>query len=124
MAEGEVVFELDDPMVEGMGRFLRDAPLSNGTLARIPAGHSELVAQAALNWLNLRVWDGGEWAPRAQIEAVPDFGDVEMTTLSDGEAVKLRHIPTGEVALGANAHEAWTALRRKVMEVSGAEGSD
>ncbi|MBM4492144.1 hypothetical protein GS982_13180 [Rhodococcus hoagii] len=118
MSEEDAVFELDDPMVGELGRFLQNAPLSNGTYARIPSGQSELLAQAALNWLNLLVWDGGEWAPRAQIEAA-EFGDVEMTVLSDGEAVKLRHIPTGEIALGADAHEAWIALKRKVMEVAG-----
>lgn len=114
------IFRLDDPMVVELGRFLNDAPLSNGTSARLFAGQSELIAQAVLNWLNNLVYDGSEWVERAQIESVPDFGDVEMTVLSDGEAVKLRHVPTGAVAIGVDGREALQSLRRKVVEVSGA----
>ncbi|WP_458681961.1 hypothetical protein [Prescottella equi] len=113
------VFELDDPMVADLGQFLLSAPLSDGTRTRIPAGQSELVAQAILNWVNGLVYDDGEWAPRARFEVIQDFGEVEITTLSDGEAVKLRHLPTGVVALGADAPEAWKQLRIKVVEVTG-----
>ncbi|MBM4480324.1 hypothetical protein GS444_10720 [Rhodococcus hoagii] len=118
MSEEDAVFELDDPMVGELADSCR-TPLCR--TERTPASHlaARNCSQAALNWLNLLVWDGGEWAPRAQIEAAAEFGDVEMTVLSDGEAVKLRHIPTGEIALGADAHEAWIALKRKVMEVAG-----
>ncbi|MGF7124020.1 hypothetical protein [Rhodococcus sp. BE178] len=117
MSEG--IFELDDPWVADLSQFMLAAPLSDGTFTRMFPGQVELLAQAVLNWINGRVYDGGEWVPRAQIESVPDFGDVEMVTLSDGEAVKLRHLPTGVVALGANAPEAWKSLRQKVMEVTG-----
>lgn len=113
------VFELDDPWVADLSQFLLAAPLSDGTYTRMFPGNVEYVAQSVLNWINGVVYDGGEWVPRAQIEVIPDFGDVEMTTLSDGEAVKLRHLPTGAVALGADAQEAWKLLRRKVMEVTG-----
>lgn len=113
------IFELDDPMVVDLAQFLLSAPLSDGTFTRMFPGQVELTAQAVLNWINFLVYDGDEWVPRAQIESIPDFGEVEMTTLSDGEAVKLRHLPTGAVALGADAPEAWKMLRRKVMEVTG-----
>ncbi|MBM4495413.1 hypothetical protein GS426_02725 [Rhodococcus hoagii] len=38
MSEEDAVFELDDPMVGELGRFLQNAPLSNGTYARIHLG--------------------------------------------------------------------------------------
>ncbi|EGD24644.1 hypothetical protein [Prescottella equi] len=113
------VFELDDPLVADLSNFLLSAPLSDGTRTRMYPGNVELVSQAVLNWLNGLVYDGGEWVPRAQIEVIPDFGEVETTTLSDGEAVKMRHLPTGVVAIGVDAHEAWKQLRCKVMEVTG-----
>lgn len=113
------VFELDDPLVTDLSRFLLSAPLSDGTSTRMYPGNVEFVSQAVLNWLNGLVFDGGEWVPRAQIEVIPDFGEVETTTLSDGEAVKMRHLPTGVVAIGVDAHEAWKQLRRRVMEVTG-----
>lgn len=113
------IFQLDDPWVVDLSAFMQDIPLSDGTRTRMFPGQVEMTAQAVLNWINGHVFDGGEWVPRAQIEVVPDFGEVEMVTLNDGVAVKLRHVPTGVVALGADAHEAWKTLRRNVMEVKG-----
>lgn len=118
-AESVDVFDLDDPWVVDLGTYMQDMPLSDGSRTRMFPGQVELVAQAILNWINGLVYDGGEWVPRAQIESVPDLGDVEITTLSDGIAVKMRHLPTGIVALGETAHDAWKELRRKVMEAKG-----
>lgn len=112
------IFQVDDPLVADVASWMQDIALSDGTRTRIYfPGHAELVAQAFLNWVNGRIFDNGEWVPRAQIESIPDFGEVEMTTLSDGAAVKMRHMPTGVVALGEDAHDALKTLRRKVMEV-------
>ncbi|NKT72885.1 hypothetical protein GS875_05460, partial [Rhodococcus hoagii] len=98
----------------------RDIALSDGSRTRLYfPGQTELVAQAFLNWVNGHIFDDGEWVPRAQIESIPDFGEVEMTSLGDGAAVKMRHMPTGVVALGEDAHDALKTLRRKVMEVKG-----
>lgn len=112
------LFQLDDPWVVDLTTFMQDIPLSDGTRTRIHfPGQSGLVAQSILNWINGLVYEGGEWLPRAEVESIPDFGEVEMTTLSDGVAVKMRHLPTGVVALGEDAPEALKELRRKVLEV-------
>lgn len=107
-------FTLDDETVVEMGRFLRAAHLSNGSVAQIPAGQSELIAQACLNWLHNAVYEGGEWITRADLESTPEFGDVEVTILGDEEAVKLRHRRTGVVALELTKPEAWASLKQKV----------
>lgn len=108
-------FPLDDDNVIELGRFLRAARLSNGMVATIPAGMSELLAQSVLNWFANTVFDDGEWVDRADIEADPEFGDVEVTEYGeDGEVVKLRHRTTGVVALGTSKPEAWKQLRDKV----------
>lgn len=107
-------FTLDDETVVELGRFLRAAHLSNGSVAQIPGGQSELLAQACLNWLHNAVYEGGEWITRADLESTPEFGDVEVTILGDEEAVKLRHRRTGIVALELTKPEAWAALKKKV----------
>lgn len=107
-------FTLEDDAVIELGRFLRSAPLSNGTAANIPGGMSELLAQAVLNWHANRVYDGQEWVTRAEIEASPEFGEVEVSKLGDDEAVKLRHRETGIVALDVDSAGAWRILTEKV----------
>ena len=110
----EGVYTLEDPTVLELGRFLRRARLSNGTEATIPAGMSELLAQAVVNWSANWVFDDGKWVTRADIEADPDFGDVEVTIIGDDEVVKLRHRVTGIVALAESKRDAWRELRAKV----------
>ncbi|WP_037184827.1 hypothetical protein [Rhodococcoides fascians] len=109
-------FTLDDENTVELGRFLRAAPLSNGAVAQIPGGQSELLAQSVLNWLHNAVYEGGEWITRADLESTPEFGDVEVTILGDEEAVKLRHRRTGIVALELTKPEAWASLKDKVRK--------
>ncbi|MFI2216515.1 hypothetical protein ACH47B_06480 [Rhodococcus sp. NPDC019627] len=117
MAKGDqaaVYFTLEDETVVELGKFLRSAPLSNGGVATVPAGQSELLAQAALNWLQNAVFEGGEWITRAELDYTPEFGDVEVTILGDDEAVKLRHRETGIIALELDRPAAWATLKQKV----------
>lgn len=107
-------FTMEDDTVAELGKFLRAAPLSNGAVATIPAGQSELVAQACLNWLHNAVFEGGEWITRSDLEYTPEFGDVEVTILGDDEAVKLRHRETGIIALELDRATAWASLKREV----------
>lgn len=107
-------FTLEDDTVAELGKFLRAAPLSNGAVATIPAGQSELVAQACLNWLHNAVFEGGEWITRADLEYTPEFGEVEVTILGDDEAVKLRHRETGIIVLELDRATAWASLKRDV----------
>ena len=109
-------FPLDDDNVVELGRFLRQARLSNNTIAGIPAGMSELLAQAVLNWFANAIYEDGQWITRADLAADPDFGDVEVTEYGDGEVIKLRHRTTGVVALGTTKPQAWTQLRQRVRE--------
>ncbi|MFC7450561.1 hypothetical protein [Rhodococcus daqingensis] len=118
MAESPEIFELDDPTVVELGRFLRRARLSNGGETGIPEGHSELLAQACLNWLNNLVYDDGEWVTRAAIEATPELGAVEVTVIGDNEAIKMRHAPTGITVVHLTHELAWAELKQKVREVS------
>lgn len=115
-------YPLDDENVAELGRFLQAARLSNGTVAQIPAGMSELVAQAVLNWFANQVFDDGQWITRADLENDPLFGEVEVTVLGDDEAVKLRHRTTGAVALGLTKPEAWRDLRDKVRAIRRGNG--
>lgn len=117
MAKGDrasVFFTLEDETVVELGKFLRAAPLSNGAVATVPAGQSELLAQAALNWLQNAVYEGGEWITRAELDYTPEFGEVEVTILGDDEAVKLRHRETGIIVLELDKPEAWASLKRRV----------
>ena len=123
----EGVYELEDPTVLELGRFLRRARLANGTFATIPVGMSELLAQAVCNWFANWVFDDGRWVSRAAIEADPDFGDVEVTVIGDDEVVKLRHRVTGIVALAETKPDAWRELRDKVRAAGlkgGSNGND
>jgi hypothetical protein len=115
-------FAIDDPSVVELGRFLQAAPLSNGAVANIPGGQSELLAQSVLNWFHNAVYEGGQWITRADLEATPEFGDVEVTILGDDEAVKLRHRETGIVALELTREEAWSALKDKVRKAREVRG--
>lgn len=117
-------YELEDPNVLELGRFLRRCRLSNGTEAGIPAGMSELIAQAVLNWFANTVYDDGQWVTRADIDADPDFGEVEVTVLGDDEVVKLRHRETGVIALGLTKPDAWRELRTKVRAYRKGEHGD
>lgn len=125
MSDDEAVggyYELHDDNVVELGRFMQSARLSNGTIAGVPAGMSELLAQAVLNWFANRVFDDGVWVTRSDIESDPDFGEVEVTEYGeDGEVVKLRHRTTGVVALGTSKPEAWKQLKSKVRARANAE---
>lgn len=116
-------FTLEDETVVELGRFLRAAPASNGTVIGIPGGQSELVAEAVLNWLHNAVFEGGEWITRADLENTPDFGDVEVTVLGDDEAVKLRHRETGIIALELDKPTAWATLKQKVRAAREKDGN-
>ena len=71
-------YEVDDPTVQALGRFLHAAPLSDGrTTSGLASPTTELLAQAVLNWAHGLVWDDG-WIPRAVFEKTPDLGEVEI----------------------------------------------
>lgn len=105
----------DDPAVLDLARFLEQARLADGKVVSIvPA---ERIAQAILNWQRDLVFDevSGEWIDRVDLAHTPDLGgDVEIKTIGDGEAFRLRHRPTGVVALEETREAAWKSLNRKV----------
>lgn len=110
-------YEMDDPTVVALARFLEAAPLSNGTTTSgLGSEMAVLLAQAVVNWTAGLVWQDGQWIARAVFESLPDVGDVEIETLADGAVVKMRHRTTGVTALGESHDEAWHELRRKVVD--------
>lgn len=111
------MYELDDPTVQDLARFLQAAPLANGTTTSgLGAETAALLAQAVVNWTAGLVFQDGQWIARADFESLPDVGDVEIETLADGAVVKMRHRATGITALGESHDEAWQELRRKVVD--------
>ncbi|WP_047888532.1 hypothetical protein [Rhodococcus sp. ARP2] len=112
---------LSDPRVVQLGRFLQEAPVSNGGVAKIPEGQSELLAQAVLNWQDNLIYDGGQWLARAVVESSPEFGDVEIKSLGNDEAFRLVHRPTGITVIEETRRGAWAALTTKVREASNAK---
>ena len=117
MAEKRAAYALDDPTVQDLGRFLQSAPLSNGTTTTgLGADIATLLAQAVVNWSQGLVFQDGAWIERAVYERLPELGEVEIETLADGEVVKMRHRATGVTALGETHDEAWSELKRKVVE--------
>lgn len=110
-------YELDDPTVQDLARFLQAAPLSNGTTTSgLGVEIAALLAQAVVNWTVGLVWQDGGWVDRAVFESLPDVGEVEIETIADGAVVKMRHRATGATALGESHNEAWTELKRKVVD--------
>ncbi|MCF8605163.1 hypothetical protein L5I01_17555 [Gordonia sp. HY442] len=109
-------YGLDDPTVVRLGKFLQNAPLTNGTPAQIPAGISELLAQAITNYTIGLAWsqENQDWVELGKWEAMPDLGDVQVEEIGGGEAVRMIHRTTGLSVLGENYDEAWKALREKV----------
>lgn len=113
-------YELDDPTVVALGRFLQAAPLSNGTTTGGLSGEmAALLAQAVANWAQGLVWQDGQWMPRAEFESLPDVGEVEIEKLADGQVVKMTHRTTGITALGESHDQAYTELKRKVVDSRG-----
>ena len=114
------VYEVDDPTVQDLARFLQAAPLANGTTTSGLGGElASLLAQAVANWTRGVVWQDGGWVSRSVFESLPDVGDVEIETLADGAVVKMRHRATGITALGETNDECWDELRRKVVTERG-----
>lgn len=110
-------YELDDPTVVALGRFLQAAPLSNGTTTSgLGPEIAALLAQAVTNWSQGLVFQDGSWIPRATFESLPDVGDVEITHIADGAVVKMVHRSTGTTALGESHDEAWMELKAKVID--------
>ncbi|KXT55916.1 hypothetical protein Y710_16325 [Gordonia sp. QH-12] len=109
-------YAVDDPTVIRLGRFLRNAPLKNGTPAQVPAGISELLAQAVCNYTQNLVWDheGQRYVELQKWESLPDLEDVAVETIGDNEAVRMIHRGTGLSALGEDYDDAWKQLREKV----------
>lgn len=110
-------YKLTDPAVQDLGSFLTAVPLSNGTVANLPGGQNGLtnhLAQAILNWQDNIVYDQGEWVTRFDIEATPDFGDIEIRSIGDDEAFRLMHRGTGIVALEETREAALRSLKHKV----------
>ena len=109
-------YAIDDPTVVRLGKFLRNAPLTNGTPAQIPAGIAELVAQAVCNYTANLVWDNEAqgYVELQKWESLPELDDVAIETVGDNEAVRMIHRSTGLSVLGENYDEAWKQLREKV----------
>ena len=106
-------YQLDDPTVQALGRFLHAAPLSDGrTTSGLASPTTELLAQAVLNWAQGLVWDDA-WIERAVFEKTPDLGEVEIESLADGRVVKMVQRSTGISALGESHDQAWSELKRK-----------
>ena len=113
-------YELDDPTVVALGRFLQAAPLSNGTTTGgLSPEMAALLAQAVANWTQGLVWQDGQWMPRAEFESLPDVGEVEIEKLADGQVVKMTHRETGVTSLGESHDEAWSGLKQKVVDARG-----
>lgn len=111
------MYELDDPTVQELARFLQAAPLANGTTTSgLGAETAALLAQAIVNWTVGLVYSDGRWIARADFESLPDVGDVEIESLADGAVVKMRHRATGVTALGESHDEAWKELKAKVVD--------
>lgn len=112
-----VAYQIDDPTVVALGRFLEAAPLANGTTTSgLGSEVAALLAQAVTNWSRGLVWSDGRWVDRAVFEALPDVGDVEIEQIGGGAVVKMTHRATGVTALGESHDEAWQELRRKVVD--------
>lgn len=114
-----VPYELDDPVVARLARFLSATPLADGrTTTGLTSPTTDLLAQSVLNWLRGLVWDHElrKWIDRAVFERLPDVGDVEVEQIAGGEVVRMTHRTTGVSALGMTPDEAWAELRRKVRE--------
>lgn len=114
------MYEVDDPTVQDLARFLQAAPLANGTTTSGLGGElATLLAQSICNYTRGVVWQDGGWITRATFESLPDVGDVEIETLANGAVVKMRHRATGITALGETHDECWDELRRKVVTERG-----
>ncbi|QCG77609.1 minor tail protein [Gordonia phage Fairfaxidum] len=113
-------YALDDPSVLRLGKFLSNAPLSNGQFAPIPDPLSTLVAQAVCNYTRDLVYSGehGDYVPLGHWESTPDLGDVQVETVA-GEVTRMIHRVTGISVLGENPDQAWKMLREKVRATHG-----
>lgn len=117
MTNKRTAYELDDPAVVALARFLQAAPLSNGTTTSgLSFEMASLLAQAVANWTQGLVWQDGDWIDRASFESLPDVGEVEITQIADGAVVKMVHRATGITALGESHDEAWRELKEKVVD--------
>lgn len=111
------VYEVDDPTVQDLARFLQAAPLANGTTTSgLGEELSGLLAQAICNYTAGVVFSDGQWIQRSTFESLPDVGEVEIELLADGAVVKMRHRITGVTALGESHDQAWQELKRKVVD--------
>lgn len=124
MADDAKKIRLDDPRVVDLGKFLQESKLSNGTVANIPGGVSELLAQAILHWQDNLVYDQGDWVSRSDIENTPGFGEIEIRTIGNEEAFRLCHRPTGIVALEETREAALRVLKSKVRAAAAKEATD
>lgn len=116
--------KLNDPRVVQLSNFLETAALSNGRIATVGPGASELLAQAILNWQQNMVYDRGSWITRADVENTPDFGEIEIRSIGNDEAFRLCHRPTGIVALAETRDQAWRELKARVREAAESEAND
>lgn len=116
--------KLEDPRVIQLANFLETAALSNGRIANVGSGASQLLAQAVLNWQQNIVYDHGTWISRADVENTPDFGEIEVRVIGNDEAFRLCHRPTGIVTLAETRDQAWRELKDRVRAAAESEAPD
>lgn len=110
-------YAVDDPTVRGLARFLEAAPLSDGrTTSGLGSPTTDLLAQSICNFSQGLVFQDGQWVEKSTWESTPDFGDIEVENIADGQVVRITHRSTGISALGETHDEAWAELRRKVRD--------
>ena len=116
MPSDRVHYEIDDPTVQDLARFLQAAPLSNGTTTSgLGSDIAVLLAQSICSWTRGLVFSDGQWIERSTFESLPDVGDVEIEQIADGQVVKMTHRSTGITALGGSHDESWMELKRRVV---------
>ncbi|MGR6579255.1 hypothetical protein ACT89R_01620 [Rhodococcus qingshengii] len=115
---------LDDPAVVQLANFLETAALSNGRIASVGPGASELLAQAVLNWQQNMVYERGSWITRADVENTPEFGEIEIRTIGNDEVFRLCHRPTGIVVLAETREQAWRQMKEQVRAAAESEAND
>lgn len=110
-------YQLNDPTVQALGKFLQAAPLADGrTTSGLTSPTTELLAQAVANWSQGLIWSEDRWIDKAVFDSLPDVGDVEIEELADGQVIKMTQRSTGVSALGESHNEAWQALREQAAQ--------
>ena len=116
-------YALEDQTVEALAKFLENTPLSNGGLAPIPSGISNLLAQAITNYSQGLVWDQDKrtWVQLAEWAKNPDLGDVDVRLIGEKpeQVVRMTHRVTGISVLAETTDDAWKLLKEKVVSHAG-----